>query len=43
MKKYQYQLLKDCDTFTYSLDEINKLASKGWRVVYPSLTDFLRE
>lgn len=39
MKKYEYYILEDSDTYSYSLEDINKLAQEGWRVVWTIRAD----
>jgi hypothetical protein len=33
MKKYEYKLLRDVDTYAWDLEDLNDLGQQGWRVV----------
>ncbi len=39
MKKYEYKVLQDTATQSFSLDDINSLGQECWRVVSYLLTD----
>lgn len=37
--KYEYKVLEETETRRFTLDYINKLGAKGWRVVSWSVAD----
>ena len=33
MKKYEYKVLQETDTYAFSIENINYLGEQGWRVI----------
>ncbi len=43
MKQYEYKMLSDTDTYSYSIDDVNELGKQGWRVIYIDTPDYGHE
>lgn len=39
MNKYEYKILRDSAVVSYSVEDINELGKKGWRVIQTIVSD----